>query len=176
MRKIIISTNTQKTLDFFLQRPEEEYTAKEVQRSTGISKSGINLALRELAKNGFINRKKRDKIYLFSLVHSDPVVRQMKVLRTVLLLNGLLNKLRKYSEQIILFGSCARGEDISTSDVDLFVLTRQKGEVRKVLEDTKLARTVQSIVRTPVECSEMKIKEKVFYDEIARGINLWEAV
>ena len=89
--------------------------------------------------------------------------------------SSLVSKIKKLSKKVILFGSSARGEDTSKSDIDLFVLTNSPEEVERTLKKCKLPRGLQLITRTPVGFAEMEKKEPVFFEEVSRGITLWES-
>ena len=75
---------------------------------------------------------------------------------------------------IILFGSAGRGEDAPTSDIDLFVMTMDPASVKEALAAQKPARRIQPVVLTPSEYSQFKETERTFYEEVNRGIMLWE--
>jgi len=175
MSKILVSTNAQKIIDFLIQRPGAQFLAKEIQKAAKVSKGGASLALRKLAKEGLIRRQKRGKVFLYSVEHAEPVIKQLKVLKNVELLSPLVAKIKGLSEKIVLFGSAARGEDTIKSDIDIFILTHTPQEIEPILKEQKLRRKIQSIIRTPVSFAEMQKKEPVFFEEIVRGITLWEA-
>lgn len=174
MNNSLISTNAQKVLDFLIQNPGKQFLANEIQKSTKISRAGVNFALRKLAKEKFIFREKKATIYLYSIDHNDQVIKQLKVLRTAILLQPLVNKLKKISGKIILFGSCARGEDIPESDIDIFILTNSSEEVREIIETYKSCKKVRSIIKNSLQFVEMEKKDPVFFEEIHRGITFWE--
>ena len=62
----------------------------------------------------------------------------------------------------------------SKSDIDLFVVTRDKLVVQKAAQKIKGARRVQWIIKTPQEYVILNGKEPVFAEELSRGILLWE--
>lgn len=175
MSNTLASTNAQKALDFLIQNPGRQLLANEIERGAKISRAGVNNSLRKLAKEKLVTREKKAKIYLYSVDHTDPVIKQLKVLRTISLLKPLLAKVKNFSEKMILFGSCARGENIPNSDIDLFILTDNHEEVRGLIKKYSLNRKLQLLIRTPLKFVEMKNKEPVFFEEVSRGITLWEA-
>lgn len=175
MNDTLTSTNAQKVLDFLIQNPGRQFLANEIEKAAKISRAGVNFSLRKLAKEKLVIREKKAKIYLYSVDHADPVIKQLKVLRAVTFLKPLLCKVKKLSEKIILFGSCARGENIPKSDIDLFILTNSQEEVRGFIRKHNLNKKFQLIIRTPLKFVEMENKEPVFFEEISRGITLWEA-
>lgn len=172
MNNTFVSTNAQKVLDFLIQNPGRQLLANEIERGAKISRAGVNNSLRRLAKEKLVIREKKAKIYLYSVDHTRPVIKQLRVLRTIEFLQPLVDKVKKFSQKVILFGSCARGENIPNSDIDLFILSNSQEEVRKLIKRHK---KLQLIIRTPLKFQEMKDKEPVFFEEISRGITLWEA-
>lgn len=177
IKTILVSTNSQKILDFFLDYPGKEFIEKELQRATKISKSGVNYALRELSQAGFLFKNKRGKIYFYTLNYKSPVIKQLKVLKVIIQLNPLIRRLEKLSSKIILFGSSARGEDVADSDIDLFVISNyDRKEIEKQIENLKFKRKIQLLVNTELNHTELKRKDSVFYEQIQQGIILWEKV
>jgi predicted nucleotidyltransferase len=175
MKKILFTTNPQKILEFLIQTPGEEYLSREIQVATKISKAGTNFALNDLVSAGFIRRKKRGKMYLYTLNFGHPIIKHLKVLKVIIFLDSLLKKIRNKSQKIILYGSSSRGENTKDSDIDLFVVTNSFQEVEKVVKNSVKGKIIQLIARTPLKYVEMEKTDPTFYIEIERGIVLWEA-
>lgn len=174
MQNVIVATNSQKVLNFLIQNPGRQFTTNEVQKGIKISKAGVNVALHSLIKENLVFRQKRAKIFLYWVDHGSPVIKQLKVLQAVTLLQPLIAKIKNCSEKAVLFGSAARGEDLPDSDIDLFVLTNAREEVKTILEKFPFKKKLQAVIRSPLQFSEMENKEPVFFEEIVRGITLWE--
>ena len=149
-------------------RPE-----KEIQKATGISKAGVNLALRKLAQKGLVERKKRGRMYFYSIQLNNPFIKQLKILQNIARLWPLVKKLKKVSQKIILFGSWSRGENLKESDIDLCILTNFPEEVQEITKKSSLKDKLQLVIRTPTNFAEMEKKDPVFFKEIDRGIVLF---
>lgn len=174
--KIFFSTNTQKVLSFLARRPNQSLMASEIMKATEISKAGVNIALRELLKVGFVGRNIKGRTHLYQINYHNPLVKQFKVVENIIELYPLIKKLNRVAwqiKQVILFGSTARGEDYQDSDIDLFILTHNKEEVRKIMLSTNL-KSVKPIIKTPAEFAALEKKDPTFYHEVTRGITLWE--
>lgn len=174
MNNTLTSTNAQKVLGILIQNPGRQFLANEIEKAAKVSRAGVNFSLRKLSKEKLVIREKKAKIYLYSVDHNNPVIKQLKVLQTVIDLQVLIAKIKDCSEKIVLFGSCARGENLPDSDVDLLILTNSKEEIKRCLEKFSLRKKLQPIIRSPLQFSEMESKEPVFFEEIVRGITLWE--
>jgi len=171
---ILIATNSQKVLNFLIEHPIKDFLETEVQKSTQISKSGVNYALRDLANAGFIFRTKRGRIYFHTLNHKNPVVKQLKVSKTILHIEKFLQQIEKISSKIILFGSSSRGENMPDSDIDLFIISHDKDRIREKIKKVKTERKVQAVIRSSLKFVEMQKTDPIFYDQVNKGIVLWE--
>ena len=89
-------------------------------------------------------------------------------------LDELVAALKDLSDKIVLFGSGATGTDSEDSDIDLFVLSDIPDAVRKTVEKKSGKRQIHLVVRKPLDYIATKKKEKLFYDEVSRGIVLHE--
>jgi predicted nucleotidyltransferase len=107
--------------------------------------------------------------------YKNPLAKQLKVLKTIVLIQPLIKRLERLSFKVIRFGSSSRGEDIADSDVDLFVVTHNKEEIEEKVKKFKSKRNIQAIIRTELKYTEMKQTDPVFYDQVSKGIVLWEA-
>ncbi len=149
MNNSLISTNAQKVLNFLIQSPGKQFLANEIEKATRISRAGVN--------------------------YNNPVIKQLKVLKTTMLLQPLVNKLKALSKKIVLFGSCARGENIASSDIDIFILADSSKAIKEKIEKSKLREKLQPIIRNSTQFVKMEKEESVFIEEIEHGITLWES-
>lgn len=175
MKIIIFSTSVQKVLESLLDYPETEFTEKEIRKKSGVSKSAVNYALRNLYKYGLVTRKKKGNMFLYSLNHTHIVVKQIKILKNIIDIFPLIKKIKKYSLRIILFGSASRGENWKGSDVDLVIIARNRDVIEKISRIMDTHKKIKSIVVTELGLTETKKKDPVFYNEIENGIILWNS-
>jgi len=175
MNNSLVSTNAQKVLNFLIQSPGRQFLANEIEKVTRVSRAGVNFSLRKLAEEKLVLREKKAKIYLYSVDYNNPVIKQLKVLKTTMLLQPLVNKLKAYSKKIVLFGSCARGENIASSDIDIFILTDSSKAVEEKIKKNNLREKLQPVIRNSTQFIKMEKEESIFCEEIEHGITLWES-
>jgi len=175
MKEILFKTNPQKVIEYLIQKPGKEFLSKEIQLATKMSKAGANFALNDLVKTNLVNRQQKGKTYLYTINDENPVVKQLKILRTIMNLIPLIKKLKQKSSKIILYGSSSRGEDTEDSDIDLFIVTNLIEDIEKIVQRNKHYKKVQPIIRKPLKYIEMEKTDPTFYQEIEKGIVLWEA-
>ena len=174
MREIFFNTNKQKILKFLAQNPIQSLMTSEIIKSTKISKAGANIALRELVKTDLVKRSIKGKTHLYQVDFHDPLVKQFKVMGSIVELYPLIKKLENLSQQIIIFGSASRGENLEDSDIDLFILTRVEEEVRKVIKKYNYHNKIKAIVKNSSSFAKLEREDPTFYQEIQRGLILWE--
>lgn len=172
---IFMATNPLRVLSFFAASPEREFLGSEIQKSLKLSRMGVYLALRVLAKEKLIRRLKKGKFLTYVVDRSHPVVKQYKILRHVLEIYPLAERLMFFSKKIVLYGSVSRGEDAPDSDIDLFILTADPEAAAKKVPVQWLGQKIQTVIKTPSDWIELKDKDPVFYEEVNRGVILWEA-
>jgi len=177
----IIATNSQKVLSLLAKFSDQEFYEREVARKLGISTGSANRALNELFSSGVVSRRREGKMYFYSIDSSNAVLTEFKKMVNLMLVEPLAEELKKMSNRIVLYGSCAIGTDTSESDLDLFVVSNSKEDVSNVISSFKFSRGfenihIQSVIRTPVELLEGGESERTFIEEVDRGVILWERV
>lgn len=160
-------------LSYLARNPGRELYQREIARETSISIGAVNQYLEEFLKMKIVSRKKRGRMFFYSLNMDNPVVRQFKVFLTVTELSPLVEKIKEKSEKIILFGSCSEGTDVEESDVDLFILTDDRGGVKEELNKTKAKRKLSPVIVNSNEFVRLKNGDRPFYDRVMKGIELW---
>lgn len=172
--EILTSTNAMKVLWFMLSHPDEEYYDRQISSFTGISRAGTNLALRELSNAGLLIRMNRGRMAFYHLIKDDPLIAQLKIVQTLTTLREFIQAIREHTIRIVLYGSAAIGEDTSSSDWDLFVLSREPKKIHAELAKIELEERIQLIVHTPTEWARIRKENKVFVEQIEKGMVLWD--
>jgi len=174
MKNFLFSTAGQRVWDFLCRNPQESFYSAQVAQRTGLSAGGTNEVLRTLAKQGLVQVEKKGRMAFYRVDIRLPLIKQFKLLRNLALAEELIKKIKVYSEKIVLFGSCMKGEDTAESDIDVFIVGRNKEEIRKKMPQVKEGRNVQLVLKTPQEYLLMESEEPVFYKEIQGGMVLWQ--
>lgn len=137
----------------------------------------VSKNLKQLEMLGLVTHEEVGNLVLYRAHMESVLVRQVKICFTLMELNEMIRAISPLSTNAILFGSCAKGEDTATSDIDLFIETREKEEVHRILDDIQpaLPRTLSPVVVTPDETYTMKREDLPFYSSIQQGIVIHEA-
>jgi predicted nucleotidyltransferase len=179
IRDCFSSTNQLKVLSFLAKFSDQEFHEREIARRTGISYGSANRVLNELFADGILARRQAGKMLFYSFNSEDPMAKTFKIFISVSMLRRLVNILREFATEIVLYGSCARGEDTSASDMDLFVVSSEKEKVLKIIENYKFTKGFESIKIEPVILSALDLlksekTDKEFLSLVREGIVLWD--
>ncbi len=168
------STIDQKILDFLSRNPQEGFYSAQIAFETDLSKGGTNQSLHKMAREGLLKTEKKGRMVFYRADPKSPLVKQYKILKNISILQSVIDKLKALSERVILFGSCAQGEDTQESDMDIFVVSEKKERARDIVLSARLKRKVQLVIKTPQQYLGLDKKEPAFYREVRKGIVLWE--
>ena len=175
MNPVAFSTSSsQAILAFLSQNPHQSFFSAQIAEKTSLSQGGTNQSLRVLADQGVLKTEKKGRMVFYSVDVKSPLIRQYKVLQNIALLDDVVKKIKPFAERVVLFGSCARGEDTQESDIDILIISRDKERVRPLVPSTKLKRNIQLLLKSPQEYINWENKEPVFFKEVVQGVVLWQ--
>jgi len=169
-KKLNLFSRTEMKALAFISVKDGELFERQIAKGAGISAGSANTVLKEFAKNGLLKQTKKGKMLFYKRNDDHPVLRQFKVFMTVNHLMPVLDRIAGSSIRIVLFGSCATGRNGEESDIDLFVYSGVKENVRKALEGEE---RIKAIILNGPEYTELQKKDKPLYDRIKAGIELF---
>jgi predicted nucleotidyltransferase len=178
-KDFLISTNQQKVLSFLAKFSDKEYHEREIARKVGISYGSANRVLNDLAVQGLLMRRQVGKMLFYSFNQSDPIFKPFKIFISIALLRPLIDKLRSVASEVVLYGSCARGEDTSKSDVDLFVVSEEKEEAQRLIGGNRFLKgfdhlKIESVILSALELLKSEKVDREFLSLVREGIVLWD--
>jgi len=116
-----------KILALFFLNPDQEYYFSEVVRLTGTRQGVIQRELKGLAEAEILSTEKRGRQKFYTVNRKHPIFHDLRniIFKTF----GVIGKIREALEPLgknidvaFVYGSFARGEEVSESDLDLFVV------------------------------------------------------
>ena len=164
-----------KILDYLTASSEGLGFISQIARDIGLSKGEVSKAVKVLKECGLVYSEQSGRNMVCRVDRRLPVFTRLRTAFNLIEVMSKTAVLRKFADKIVLFGSCAKGEDTAESDIDLLVITRDKLKADKAARAIKFSRPVQWVLKTPQEYVVLNSKEKVFGEEISKGIVLWEA-
>ncbi len=120
-------------LELFLKNPQRELGVREAARAAGVSPTTASKKLEELRNEKVIIERDDRNLKLYKANIENPAFRDMKIFYSIRKIreSGLLKALDKFygNPAVVLFGSVAFGFDVITSDIDIAVVSKVKGEL-----------------------------------------------
>jgi predicted nucleotidyltransferase len=154
----------------------ESFHVRELAKILQIANGPASENLMELLKAGLVTRRTRGRLALYRAEMSSALLREMKIVFNLMDLNPLVQELTKTSTRIILFGSCATGEDKYDSDIDILIECVKKQETFTIINrfQADIERELSPSIFTPAEFFVLRSSNPSFYSEIRKGITLME--
>lgn len=171
--ELLAKTKAHQILSFLTLHPDQSFYDKEISERAGVSRGATNQVLNDFFKNNLVIREKRGKAWFYT-ISDQPIVKHFRIYENLLHLAELVNQLRPIVKRVVLFGSAARGIDTSESDMDLFILADDQKSVSKAVSGFASEREIKPVIMSPVDFAVAQSKDKAFFDQVARGIALYE--
>lgn len=169
-----MTENNKKIINLLADYPNQQFFTKEISEKVKISLGGAHNSLKNLEKEKMIFMEQRGNMKFFQINLHNPLVRQIRTALAVNKLSGIVERIKEFSKEIILFGSASRGEQSFESDLNLFVLTNNCKEVEEIIKKERKKLLINPVIKTPNEWGEIEAKEPEFYLEVKKGIKLYE--
>ena len=164
--------NRYRVLDVFLSSPTQEVGLREISRSAKISPASVLNYLNEFIKQELITKseKKGFPIYKARRESEDFIFyKKLKILYELHdcdLIDFLWQKLAP--KALILYGSQAKGESIEGSDIDIFVIGKEK-EINIEEFEKKLKKKVHLMFSDNVKNIPAELKNNLINGTILKG-------
>lgn len=157
-----------KILEIFLLNKDGEFHTRELARRTGVSPPYVMKELRNLKSLGILAEKREGNMAFYRVNNASSIVEDLKriFLKTESVGAQLLDVLKKDKERIryaLIYGSFAKGTEVTSSDIDILVV----GDIdeNRILDSimkaqSRISREINYIVWTEkafVEKSKQKI-------------------
>ncbi|MGE5472607.1 MAG: nucleotidyltransferase domain-containing protein [Ignavibacteriales bacterium] len=177
IKENMFNKNPMLVLSYLSKNVFKDNISLNVANELSLSAGSVHTILKQFETLGLVAARRLGKSVIYSVDKENPIIKSFRVFDNLLDVKELVEQLKPHSRKIILFGSCARGEDNAESDIDLLVLAdeTEKDTVMKIVSEYKLEREIKPVIFDIIEFMEMEKNDAVFYKEIMKGIQMWEA-
>jgi len=167
----ILGTPAFGTLTFLGRHFRNSYYVRELAKTLSISTGAASGQLRALEESGLVTSEQKGRTLLFRACMSHPVVREAKIFATLLELAPLIGAGESGIARIILFGSCAVGEDSEESDIDLYIETTDRQAAKALISryESGISRKISPIIVLPGEAVQLRIRDRPLFERIQGG-------
>lgn len=164
------------TLKIFFEEPGAWFHIRQAAVLMGASPASAKKYLTSLFKERFLIRKKERGFVLYKANEDSVNFKEYKKFYNILKLinSGLLGFLNNELSfpTIVVFGSYAKGEDFSKSDVDLFILSNTKKELDFTRYEKQINRKIQVFFMNDKEFERLKTENSELANNIINGIKV----
>lgn len=174
MEKIFFNTIGQRILRLMAEYSEKNFYESEIAQSANISVGGANQTLRELVKADLVDKEIKGRMSFYRINLKNPLIRQLKIINNLVFIQPLVDRLKTSALKITLFGSSATGDNLSDSDIDLFIISNNPEIILQAAKKGLFKDKIQAVVKDPVEAEQMRKENPTLYEEIDRGIVIYE--
>lgn len=165
-----------KVLRVFCEEPLKNHYIKEISRKINLAPTSVRIHINSLEKEQLVSKNKEQKFsgYKANIKNNDFKFYKRITNLVSLKESGLLTNLEGAYDYpiIILFGSYGLGEDIETSDIDIFIITEIKTEHSLKSFEEKLKRKITLHKFNKKEFENLKKKNPMLINNLIKGIVL----
>jgi len=169
-------SNTFIVAEVFFNEPTKKHYLIEISKKAKLAHTSVKRLLKELVKENIIKEdieiKGKRKFPVYS---SNINLNEYKRYKTIYNLihiekSGVIDFLRSklMPNSIILFGSYSRGEDIETSDIDIFIQTKDE-KINLGVYEKKLKRKIQLHFRDNFNSYPKELKNNILNGKVLYG-------
>jgi len=154
-------------LAIFLEEPYREFYLREVASHARASASTVKAYLDSFVRDEFLLRSRRANLALFKANIENAAFRHFKIAYLLHCVRPLIKRLKQDYENssIILYGSCARGEDDKDSDIDLLIIGRaEKAELTEF--ERRFSRKITLLAFSYQDWEEKSKQDEAFYESV----------
>ena len=167
----MLGTPAFETLTFLGRHFRNSYYVRELAKILSISTGAASGQLRALEESGLVTSEQKGRTLLFRASISHPIVREAKIFATLLELSPLIAAGQRGTVQMILFGSCAVGEDSFESDIDLYIETTDRPATKTLIShcESFVSRKISPIIVSPDEAVQIRTRDRPLFERIQGG-------
>ncbi len=164
---MLTKDNNYKVMKLFFDNPDKKLHIREIARQTSLSAPGVLKILKKLKEETLLVSERENVVENVKASRNQKFLLLKKAYNALSLFeSGLIALLKdKYEEPeaIVVFGSYARGEDTSESDIDIAVVTKKEAKL-----DLK---KFEKYLKRKISIYEIQIgnSEKEFLNNLANG-------
>lgn len=166
----IFTTPALEALIFLGRNYRNSYYVRELSAQLSISTGSASSQLRALREAGLVTSEQKGRTLLFRADLSHPLVREMKIVASLYELSRLIPA-GSSIVRLILFGSCATGEDTAESDIDIYIETTDRAKAQALLTRVEpgISRKISPIIVSPEEAAQLRARDRPLFERIRAG-------
>ncbi|USE35397.1 nucleotidyltransferase domain-containing protein [Endozoicomonas sp. SCSIO W0465] len=180
----LFTKTQQRLLTLFYGKPDGSFYLNEVARMAGVGKGAVVREIKKMTEAGLLNSYQQGNQKHYQANPDNPVFEELKAItRKTFGLQGVvktaLEPLLGQCELAFIYGSVAKGEEHSGSDIDVMLVGHNLsyGDIMERLEsaEQQLGRIINPTLLTPYEFQQRKNEKQSFITRVMEQPKLWLA-
>ena len=170
MLDIINNKSAMKVVFYLILHPSKELSQKDLIDGAGLSKATMAKNIPFLKKKEIVSVKKIGVTNLVRLNNENVLVKEIKRIKIISEL-GDLGRLKEKNLELYLYGSCARGEYVEESDVDLLIIgCINREDIINIVQgiSKKIRRNISFKIFSSMEWARLSKKDPAFYERVEK--------
>jgi len=178
LKEIMFNRNPLLIMSYLSKNKTQENISAHIAKELELGAGSVHQILKQFEEKGIIKGKRFGKTVVYEMDKTSPLVKVFRIFDNLLDLDLLFSNLKPLCRKVVMFGSCATGTDTDRSDIDLFVIADEdeKDNILKIISEFHSKREIKPIIIDTAELMELENNDKVFYNEVMKGIEIWEGV
>lgn len=172
MNQLLKNYNLFKVLDVFFDDPLKDFQLREISRMIKLHHKSVLIYINQLLKLGLIKINTKTLYKSYNANTENPLFQTYKKITNQIKVyeSGLINYLYEnlMPNVIVLFGGYAKGTDIKTSDIDLFVEAKEE-KIDVIRFEEKLGRNVHLIFERNINDLSKELKNNIINGIVLNG-------
>jgi len=178
----LFTKTQQRVLAILYGNTERSYYLNELVRLAGMGKGAVNREVSKLSDAGILVVSKLGNQSHYQANKDNPIYSELKqiVQKSFGITDTIKSALKPIfnrCEQVFIYGSMAKGNEHSSSDIDLMIIGQELsyGAIMELLDDaeTQLARKINPTILTPEEFQERINSQQNFATRVIEQPKLW---
>ena len=178
----LFTKTQQKLLALFYGKPDCSFYLNEAVRIAGVGKGSVVRELQKMTQAGLLTSYKQGNQLHYQANSDNPIYEELKsITRKTFGIHGVikasLESILNQCEQAFIFGSIAKGEEHSDSDIDVLLVGHDLSyaDIMEKLEpaEIQLGRTINPTLFSPDEFAQRKKEQQSFVTRVLEQPKLW---
>lgn len=170
LSSILFNEKRLEILEVLLDSPDNEFTLRELEERTKVSKPVVLSFVDNLNKLGVVSKRKKGNLYLVSIIEDNRYVDYLKkileldsqpLVEAARELAGKINRNLNENLIIVLYGSVARGTPMIGSDIDLLIAAKKVENVEKKVKGIIEKEKEKGYSFSPLFMSFKELKDRI---------------
>jgi len=174
LQNIIFQTLPQKIIKLLISHPEQTFYERQIANLAKISIGGANQCLQTLTNFDLLKKETKGRMHFYQVNLNNPLIKQLKIINNLIILQKILNKIKPHTLKIILFGSAADGANLQASDFDIYIESNEPDRVESIINASAWRNTIQPIIKDPVVAEKFATENPALWQEINHGLVIYE--